>query len=134
MAGGFGGQGGVTHQGGLSVYGSGFSVGTKLNESFQGIPGADGLQRFDGGLFGVSGWALTSFSTRLSSILFATAQPFMPATGLAGVASGYTYAVGVQWSGNSIDFTMYANSSGTTYFGDTSSGTSSKIGWLAIGY
>ena len=36
-------QGGVTHQGGLSVYASGYMVGSKLSESFMGPAGADGL-------------------------------------------------------------------------------------------
>jgi len=132
--GGYGGQGGQTHQGGISVYASGYSVGTKLLESFVGIPGADGMQRFDGGTFGVSGWVQAAVSTRVSSIIFATAMALFPRTGLAGLTSGYTSEVGVNYSGNAVDFTMYHNISGGAGAGGlTSSGTSTAICWLVIG-
>lgn len=133
--GGFGGQGGQTHQGGISVYASGFAVGAKLLESFIGMPGADGIQRFDGGAVGVSGWKLTAMSTRLSSVLFAVAAPMFPFNGFQGLTSGYTSEAYVGFSGNCVDLTLFHSiSGGAGNGGMTSAGCSSQIAWLAIGF
>lgn len=127
-------QGGMGHTGGVSVYGSGFAVGPKLQESFVGIPGADGYQRFDGGTVGFSGWLLQAVSTRLSSIVYACAAPMMPNTGLGGVASGFPSDTRCAFSGNAVDFTSYHSISGGAGMGGwTSAGTSSQVIWLAIG-
>ena len=128
-------QGGMGHTAGISVYGSGYAVGPKLLESFVGMPGADGYQRFDGGKIGISGMLLQAMSTRLSTVVFAMAMPTMPATGLAAVVSGFVSEVRVSWSSNCIDLNMLTNVSGGAGVngGLTSSGTSSQIAWLAIG-
>lgn len=147
--------GGITHQGGISVYGSGYAFGPKNSEQIivdtsgnttsslhiqpQSLDQIFKLTtntgiRSDGGNFGISGWKSTNYSTGLSSIIFAIAMPVLPTTGLTALASGWCCEAGVAFSGNQLDFTFYhATSGGAGNGGLTSSGTSSKIAWFALG-
>lgn len=123
---------GVTHHDGLSVGGSGYYVGKKADERTL-LP--TGLARVDAGSFSTSGWKNLSVSTKLSSVTWVVTQVEMPATGLAGVSSGFISVVGTTASGHCIDFTMYTVVSAPSGVGGciTSAGTSGKINWMAIG-
>ena len=143
---------GYTHQDGISVTGSGLAFGPKtleqrmidcsgnttssLHIQAKSLDNVLRLQsntgiRMDGGTFSVSGYTKSNHSTALSSILFAMAVPVIPTTGGAVLASGFISQVGVTFSGNQIDFTMfYSNTSAGVI---ASGGTSSKIAFLCLG-
>jgi len=109
---------GLTHHDGISVYGSGFAIGGKYNESYIGPSGADGLLRFDTGSVATSGGAL-AVSTRLSSIVFASIQ-LGGATRTSGLDGG-----AVVFSGHCVD--IY------THTGIGTASASGLVYWFAAG-
>lgn len=150
MADAYGGRGGLTHQGGISVYGSGYYVGAKLNEaciidcsgntqsglhiqpqsldqifSYQG--NATGI-RMDSGQVGISGMYYY-LSTRLSTVVYANVIPLIPRGGFQVLASGFGTQFNTGVSGNAVDITAWYSMSGVL----SSSGTSSKVAWIALG-
>jgi hypothetical protein len=108
---------GTTHHQGISVFGSGLGLQV-------GIKGLEtplfpsGLLRVDAGTTSVpaSGY-VTGWSTRLSSIIWATAAP--------NYSTSAMMAVKVNWSGGALDF-YPISSSGTV-------GGSGSINFMAIG-
>ena len=106
---------GLTHNDGISLYGSGLYTGKKGSEAaiFPGAP----LVRFDTGTVGVSGHT-TSLSTRLTSIQFAWAQ-------LKDVGCTSGGATRVTWSGNAIDIKNLTTTG--------SANASTAIAWCAWG-
>ena len=146
-----------THNNGISVYGSGLSVGFKgtgetniINRSGEYLKGGATIidmsgiirttsvtgapRKADAGTTGFSGWIAHAVSTALSSVTTVTANCVGISGGLytlgLGAYSGQATIVHTVTSGHTIQFQKYTVLSGA-YF--SSAGTSSQVTWHAIG-